>query len=805
MTEAEPEYSDVAMGQKELAAWRQRLEERVLAPLSSTSWRYCLWLLFLLALIGWAIYAYSQQLEYGLIVTGMRDRISWGLYIISFVFFIGISHAGTLLSAILRVTRARWQMSITRMAEFITAVALMVAALFPLIDMGRADRILNLFAFGRWQSPLLWDIFAITTYLTGSIIYLFLPLIPDFALCRDHLGPTAPAWKRWFFTLASLGWVDTPHQRRTLERAMGVMMIVIIPVAVSVHTVVAWIFAMTLRDPFNSTIFGAFFVAGAIYSGIAAIIVLMALLRWLLHLEEFITTRQFVYLGYLLAALAMIMGYMNISEYLTTGYKMEEGVWFHIQQLTVGPFAPLFWFYLVGGILAPALLVLFSRTRNIKGMIAAAVLVLIGMFIERYLIVVAGFRVPLMSYAPENYFPSWVEWSILAGAFALFALIISVFAKLFPVVSIWEVIEHRGPEPVWGEPVHLPSPLPAPRPAFGNVTFAAEVSRPAAANDTVLVRVLVEKPTNPKGCGTSHVPSWESSDHKGLSRRQLLGISGTIGATALLTPLIGLRAARNAFTGAHAPAAAAGKRLRRWAMVIDLRRCDGCQSKDKPPQCTEACIQGHFAPEPMEWIQVYENPLTGGGTQFAPMPCQQCQNAPCVNVCPVGATFHTPEGVVLIDQERCIGCRLCMEACPYDRRFFNWGEPALPPEAQFMEYSPEHQSPAIKGTVMKCDFCPDLARAGRLPYCAQACPNNAIYYADLEEDVATNGAEVVKLSRFLSENSTYRQKENLGTEPRLYYIPGHGEAVGRDVYRTGRLATIWPWKNRVKGSVTWSR
>src|SRR5512142_3528177 len=144
----------------EILAWRERLEERVLAPLRGTGWRYFAWIGFLLAVLGWALYAYVQQLERGLIVTNLRDRISWGLYIASFVFFIGISHAGTLLSAILRVTRARWQMSITRMAEFITAVALIVAALFPLIDMGRADRVLNLFFFGRWQSPLLWDIFA---------------------------------------------------------------------------------------------------------------------------------------------------------------------------------------------------------------------------------------------------------------------------------------------------------------------------------------------------------------------------------------------------------------------------------------------------------------------------------------------------------------------------------------------------------------------------------------------------------------------------------------------------------------------
>ena len=255
--------------------------------------------------------------------------------------------------------------------------------------------------------------------------------------------------------------------------------------------------------------------------------------------------------------------------------------------------------------------------------------------------------------------------------------------------------------------------------------------------------------------------------------------------------------------GVHA--AVPGKRLRRWAMVIDLRQCDGCQSVDKPPQCTQACIEGHFAPEPMQWIEVYEGELPGGGVQFIPTPCQQCQNPPCVNVCPVAATFSTPEGVVLIDQDRCIGCRICMEACPYDRRFFNWGQPPQPPEALFVEYDPEHQTPARKGTVMKCNFCPHLARSGRLPYCARACPNNAIYYGDLEEDLATNGREVVRLSRFLAEHSSYRLKEHLGTEPRVFYIPGHGEGVGHDSYRGGRKATQWPWQKRAEGAATWSR
>jgi len=288
-----------------------------------------------------------------------------------------------------------------------------------------------------------------------------------------------------------------------------------------------------------------------------------------------------------------------------------------------------------------------------------------------------------------------------------------------------------------------------------------------------------------------------------MDRRALLKLFGGAVAAAGAAQVASLEGA--AATGRAPTAAEASRRVRRWAMVIDLRRCDGCRSVGKPPQCTLACVEGHFAPEPMEWIQVYERPLEGRGTQFLPAPCMQCQNPPCVNVCPVGATFSTPEGTVLIDQQRCIGCRICMEACPYDRRFFNWGTPPLPPEATFLEYSPEHQSPAIKGTVMKCDFCPDMARAGRLPYCAQACPNDAIYYGDEEEDLATNGREVVKLSKFVSDNVGYRFREELGTKPRVHYIPGYGQDVGRRPTETGRMPTVWPWRRWVAGATTWKR
>ncbi|KRT64406.1 MAG: Fe-S-cluster-containing hydrogenase subunit [Chloroflexi bacterium CSP1-4] len=309
------------------------------------------------------------------------------------------------------------------------------------------------------------------------------------------------------------------------------------------------------------------------------------------------------------------------------------------------------------------------------------------------------------------------------------------------------------------------------------------------------------------------IPPYAVTDGSQFGRRRFLRVLGLGTLAVVPLPILPelMRAAGLAegqpepVHGIGEPARTRDGRIRQWTMIIDLRSCDGCQSVGQPPRCTAACIEGHFAPEPMEWIEVYEADLPGGGTQFIPTPCQQCQNPPCVNVCPVGATFSTPEGTVLIDQDRCIGCRICMAACPYDRRFFNWGDAPIPPEALLADYSPEHQVPAKKGTVMKCDFCPDMARTGTLPYCVQGCPNRAIYYGDLEEDVATNGRVVVSASRFLAENDAYRLKEDLGTKPRVYYIPGHGEAVGRDVFTPDRQPTEWPWMEWAEGAVTWQR
>ncbi|MBI2774231.1 MAG: polysulfide reductase NrfD [Chloroflexi bacterium] len=423
------------------------LEAIVLAPLVGIGRRFLFLAAALLAVVLVGAGAYALQLAEGLRVTGMADtqnKQMYGIYIINFVFFIGISHAGTLISAILRVTKAEWRLPITRMAEFITVVALTVGGLMPIIDLGRPDRLLNLLMYGRWNSPILWDFFSITTYLFGSLIYLFIPLIPDLALCRDRLAGRVSPPKRAFYEIFSVRWRGTPLQWRRLATALTVMMVVIIPVAVSVHTVVSWIFAMTLRVGWNTAVFGAYFVAGAIFSGTATLILVMAILRRTFRLHAVIADRQFTNLGLLLAGLSGIMLYFNLSELVTVGYKLEEGEGFFLDSILVGAFAPWFWAYILG-LASPAILMLVPKTRSFWGVIVAAVVVDVAMWIERYIIVVATLRVPQMPYTDlANYLPSAVELAITAGAFALFALLIAAFTKIVPIVSVWE-LRHGAP------------------------------------------------------------------------------------------------------------------------------------------------------------------------------------------------------------------------------------------------------------------------------------------------------------------------------------------------------------------------
>lgn len=245
-----------------------------------------------------------------------------------------------------------------------------------------------------------------------------------------------------------------------------------------------------------------------------------------------------------------------------------------------------------------------------------------------------------------------------------------------------------------------------------------------------------------------------------ISRRRLLGTLGTGALAVGFAPI--------AFP--EAEAAEAGTKLRQWAMVIDLRKCDGCK------KCTEACQETHELPKNFEWIKVFQIHDKQGNTYHMPRPCFQCENAPCLRVCPVAATFRAKDGVVLVDQNKCIGCRMCMAACPYGARYFNYTEP-LASAHPFQHATPEFPVPQQKGTVGKCMFCVHRTEKGQLPACVEACKMNALYIGDLIEDVATNGEETVRLSQFIRDNDAFRYKEELNTGPRVYYIAGHGQLL----------------------------
>jgi molybdopterin-containing oxidoreductase family membrane subunit len=392
----------------------------------------------LVAIIAFAGYTYLHQVLVGLGVTGLAQPVSWGFYIINFVFFIGISHAGTLISAILRLSKAEWRRPITRMAEVITAIVLAIGGVHPILDLGRPDRMMHLVTSGRLQSPLLWDVTSITAYFAASTVYLYLPLIPDIAILRDR--GTRP---RWLYEFLAWGWRGTPKQHRILERAINFLMILVIPIAVSVHTVISYIFAMTVQPGWHSTIFGPYFVTGAIFSGIAALLLVMLAFRKVYHLEGYLKEIHFKYLSSLLLLMSLLWFYFTFSEYLTTFYGNEPDEMRVFWYKFVGSFSPYFWLMVFCNFVLPVGLLSNRRTRTTTGIGIAAASVVVGMWLERLIIVVPSLANPRLPYPTGIYVPTLTEWSLFAGGVAVFILGFVLFAKFFPLISVWEIREGR--------------------------------------------------------------------------------------------------------------------------------------------------------------------------------------------------------------------------------------------------------------------------------------------------------------------------------------------------------------------------
>ncbi len=440
-----------------MATWHPKNEHEqiILAPVKQGVGRdRILWIVLASILLA-GIAAWARQFVLGLGVTGMNRPVYWGVYITNFVFFIGLAHSGTFISAILRVTGADFRKPLTRAAEAITLFSLPFGVACIVIDMGRPDRVLNMIRYGRFQSPLLWDFTAVSLYLLSSIVFFYLSLIPDIALCRDRLTDVPP-WKHRMYEILALGWTGDSHQYHRLERVLDAMAILMTMIVITVHTVVSWVFGMTIQPGWHTALIGPFFLLGAIFSGTAAVVIVLAILRKLYHLEDALPIGLFNSLRKLLITFTLGWLYMMIAEFLTTYYgSLPEEMEVFWQKFT-GDFYLIFWGMTILVFFIPLFIFIFRAKDSIPWMVTAGVLINIGMWMERYVVIIPTETRPRLLYelVQGSYRPTWTEWLITAALFSGMGLLYAIFTRLFPIIPLWETVDslEHEPEPERPEP-----------------------------------------------------------------------------------------------------------------------------------------------------------------------------------------------------------------------------------------------------------------------------------------------------------------------------------------------------------------
>ena len=406
--------------------------------------RGTVWVAVLTILTILGLLAYADQLSKGLIITNMGDYASWGIYISNFVFFVAISLVGSLITAVLRLVKVDWSTPLTRIAEMIAVSAITVAAIIIIVDMGRPGRFYNLFTHGRLQSPILWDVIVITTYFFISLLLLYLPLLPDLRILLNA-KKAAGKFPVALYRLLGSFWRNDPRQIAISQKSIRLLSVTIIPVAFAIHTVTSWLFATTYRPGWDSTNFGAYFISGAFLVGAGAVVVAMYLLRESYGLQRYITNRHFDQMGKIIVLLALVYLYFNINEFLVPAYKMEKPERAHLVELFAGHYAPLFWTAIFCSMFLPILILVFRKGRKPLPAFIAGILVVIGSWFKRYLIVTPTMLHPFlpMQDVPAyqlHYFPSSEEWAIAIGSMAGMMLIITILVRIFPIIPIDETI-----------------------------------------------------------------------------------------------------------------------------------------------------------------------------------------------------------------------------------------------------------------------------------------------------------------------------------------------------------------------------
>jgi len=406
---------------------------------------FMLWMGFLGVSLLVCLGAYVIQLKEGLVVTGLRDYVSWGMYISNFVFFVATSLIGMLISAVLGLSGAKWASPLARIAEIIALAFAAVAGLIIISDMGRPDRLLNVIIHGRVQSPILWDITVVTMYVAISALFLYIPLIPDLKICHDKIDKI-PKFQRDIYKILSLNWNGSVEQEKIVKQTTRILSILIIPVALAIHTVTSWLFASTSRVGWDSTIFGPYFVTGAFVSGSAAVIIAMYFFRNNYKLQDYITDFHFHKMGKLLVLVCLIYLYFNLNEFMVPGYKMKKFEATHLNALFTGTHALLFWSVQILGLILPTILLIFNKMRKPLPMLIIAIFVIVGAWLKRYIIVVPTQEHPFLPIqnVPLNfkiYSPTLIETLISIAPIILILIIITVLSKVIPIIPIHETIE----------------------------------------------------------------------------------------------------------------------------------------------------------------------------------------------------------------------------------------------------------------------------------------------------------------------------------------------------------------------------
>jgi molybdopterin-containing oxidoreductase family membrane subunit len=411
-------------------------------------WLPAVSVLGVIVVIGWVLIGF--MLNKGLGVTGLNRPVFWGVMIVTFVFWVGISHAGIMISAILRLTQAEWRRPVTRAAELLTVCSLLTALLFPAMQDGRVWRDYWMtpmdFARGVWpnpRSPLIWDPFAIGTYLTGSTLFLYVALIPDIANLRDRTVGKLHA----FYTVLAVGWRGFPRQWK-LQTIGGILLsALMLPIFVSVHSVVSWDFAITPGvEGWHSTIFAPYFVIGAVHSGVSAVVTIMALMRWMWKWDDFIRPEHFDALARLLIVVATAWLGFTFLELVFALYGQEgQEVALRELQIFTWPWNAWFIVFMMTGYVIPVTMWLFKSVRNnIALMFWTSILVNVGMWLERYFIVVGGLsrKTPFV-FSWDTYRPSPFEWAIMGWSFAWVSFLLLLFARFFPLIPLFEQKESQ--------------------------------------------------------------------------------------------------------------------------------------------------------------------------------------------------------------------------------------------------------------------------------------------------------------------------------------------------------------------------